>query len=95
MLTPEQEIARAERAEQVLNCLQTAILHIAGAIAGGAADTLIDDLHKVRAFIERDAQANPGWGDGGFHQAALELVDDLLEKARDAARENIGKISTE
>jgi hypothetical protein len=95
MLTEEQKIAQAEKAEQALHCLQIAILDIAGSIASGATDALIENLQKVRTFIERDALENPGWDDGGFHQTAFELVDDLLAKARNAARENVAKISTE
>ena len=95
MLTEEQKIAQAERAEQAFRCLQIAILNIAGSIASGATDALIENLKKVRTFIERDALKNPGWDDGGFHQTAFELVDDLLAKARNAARENVAKISTE
>ncbi len=95
LLTEEQKIVHAERAEQVFHCLQIAILNIAGAIASGATDALVEDLQKVRRFIESDAQASPGWADGGFHQTAFELVDELLAKARSAAKENVGKISTE
>ena len=95
MLTEEQKIAQAEKAEQAFHCLQIAILSIAGSIASGATDALIENLQKVRTFIERDALENPGWGDGGFHQTAFELIDDLLAKARDAVRENVAKISTE
>jgi len=95
MLTEEQKIAQSEKAEQVFLCLQIAILNIAGSIASGATDALIENLLKVRTFIERDALKNPGWDDGGFHQTAFELVDDLLAKARNAARENVAKNSTE
>ena len=95
MLTEEQKIAQAEKAEQAFQCLQIAILNIAGSIASGATDALIENLRKVRTFIERDALKSPGWDDGGFHQTAFELIDDLLAKARDAARENVAKISTE
>jgi hypothetical protein len=95
MLTDEQKIAQAEKAKQVIHCLKIAILNIAGAIASGATGALIEDLQEVRTFIERDALGNPGWDDGGFHQTALELIDDLLAKARNAARENVAKISTE
>jgi hypothetical protein len=95
MLTEEQKIAQAERAEQAFRCLQIAILNIAGSIASGATDALIENLKKVRSFMKRDALKNPGWDDGGFHQTAFELVDDLLAKARNAARENVAKISTE
>ena len=68
MLTEEQTIAQAERAEQAFHCLQIAILNIAGSIASGATDALIENLKKVRTFIERDALKNPGWDDGEFHQ---------------------------
>jgi len=95
MLTEEQKIAQAEKAEQAFQCLQIAILNIAGSIASGATDALIENLQKVRTFIERDALKSPGWDDGGFHQTAFELIDDLLAKARDAGRENVAKISTE
>jgi len=95
MLTEEQKIAQAEKAEQAFHCLQIAILNIAGSIASGATDALIENLQKVRTFIERDAVKNPGWDDGGFHQTAFELIDDLLAKARNAGRENVAKISTE
>lgn len=95
MLAKEQKIAQAERAEEVLHCLQVAILAIAGAIASGATDRLTEDLQRVRSFIEKDAEQNPGWDDGGFHQIAFELVDELLAQVRNAAKEKVGKISTE
>ena len=84
-----------QKGEEVFHCLQVAILAIAGAIASGATDTLTEHLQRVRSFIEKDAEQNPGWDDGGFHQIAFELVDDLLAQARNAAKENVGKISTE